>query len=592
MRPNFSKTELLLGIGVIALGATEAVAQSRYGNPYDTTGYRFLTMSGSVVLGFALGWFSSPNGKVARNIFAILAGLALFMTGLTSGGTWGWGAVTLFSIIGFCIGLGYWLNAAVNALGETPTTFGSSRWAMPDDLAEYGVLGSKGLRLGDAFGEPISYYGDRHLLTVAPTRSGKGTTQIIPNLLTYDGSVLVIDPKGENALITAKRRKDMGQNIHIVDPWGIVNVAGVSKSTFNPLDWLDYTSSEITENAMILADALVVTENHSDAFWGEEAKALLQGILLYVASDAEEDGHRHLDRVRKILVSNTDELTEIFTKMAASAHHIIASTGNRCLQKDPKLLSNVLASAQAQTHFLDSDNLRDNMMRSSFRFEDLKSKPTTVYLVLPADRLNTFGRWLRLLIQQAITINARNIEIKPTRPVLFILDEFAALGRLSMVEQAYGLMAGFGIQLWGIVQDLNQLERIYDKGWQSFISNSGMINYFGSSDKMTAEYFSAMCGEQTVWNLSSAVSNALGTNKSPSGGSASETKTDSDTRAASQRKLIYPDELMRLKGGKQVAFVDNMHPLIADKTAWFDDDDLKGLGVNLQDKETPSALQD
>ena len=107
----------------------------------------------------------------------------------------------------------------------------------------------------------------------------------------------------------------------------------------------------------------------------------------------------------------------------------------------------------------------------------------TVYLILPADRLKTFDRWLRLLIQQAITVNARNILVKPEKPVLFLLDEMASLGRLSMVEQAYGLMAGFGMQLWGIVQDLSQLERIYGSGWQTFISNSGVIQYFGSREK-------------------------------------------------------------------------------------------------------------
>ena len=118
----------------------------------------------------------------------------------------------------------------------------------------------------------------------------------------------------------------------------------------------------------------------------------------------------------------------------------------------------------------------------------------TVYLVLPADRLETFGRWLRLLVQQAITVNARNIEAKPDKPILFLLDEMAALGRLTMVEQAFSLMAGFGMQLWGIVQDLSQLDRIYDKGWETFIGNSGVLQYFGSRDHKTAEYFSKLCG--------------------------------------------------------------------------------------------------
>jgi type IV secretion system protein VirD4 len=205
----------------------------------------------------------------------------------------------------------------------------------------------------------------------------------------------------------------------------------------------------------------------------------------------------------------------------------------------------------------------------------------TIYLVLPADRLNAFGRWMRLLIQQAITVNARNIEVKPKNPILFILDEFAAIGRLSMIEQAYGLMAGFGMQLWAIVQDFNQLERIYDKGWQSFVANAGMINYFGSTDKMTAEYFSSLCGETTVWNISTALSQAIGSSSGGGGGSTSTTDTDTDTHAVSQRKLAYPDELMRLHKDKQIVFVENMHPIRATKERWFEDAELEPLGVNL-----------
>ena len=320
----------------------------------------------------------------------------------------------------------------------------------------------------------LSYKSDRHLLTVAPTRSGKGTTQIITNLLTYEGSMLVIDPKGENAMITAKRRMEMGQEVYVVNPWGIVDIEGVEQATFNPMDWLDLRDIDMSENTMIMADALVMGNNHSDSFWDEESKALLQGLIAYVAYSPDEDGNRHLGRVRELLNENADDLTKLFKKMEESSFPIVKSTGARSGQKEAKLLANVLASAQAHTHFLDSKRLRDNMMTSSFKFEDLKTKPMTIYLVLPADRMNTFGRWLRLLVQQALTVNARNIEEKPEKPVLFVLDEFAALGRLNMVEQAYGLMAGFGMQLWGIVQDLSQLERIYGEGWQSFIANESV----------------------------------------------------------------------------------------------------------------------
>ncbi|MEM7061104.1 MAG: type IV secretory system conjugative DNA transfer family protein, partial [Pseudomonadota bacterium] len=191
---------------------------------------------------------------------------------------------------------------------------------------------------------------------------------------------------------------------------------------------------------------------------------------------------------------------------------------------------------------------------------------------------NTFGRWLRLMIQQAISVNARNIDHKPDKPVLFMLDEMPALGHLSTVEQAYGLMAGFGIQLWGIVQDLSQLKRIYGDGWETFIGNSGVLQYFGSRDQMTAEYFSKLCGVTTVASIGESIANAV--TSAANGGSSSNTTTRSVSSA--QRNLAYPDELMTLRRYQQLLLVENNNPISATKVRWFEDAELRDKGVDLQ----------
>ena len=209
----------------------------------------------------------------------------------------------------------------------------------------------------------------------------------------------------------------------------------------------------------------------------------------------------------------------------------------------------------------------------------MKAAPTTVYLVLPSDRLNTFGRWLRLLIQQAITVNARNIAQKPPKPILFLLDEMPALGRLAMVEQAYGLMAGFGMQLWGIVQDLSQLERIYDKGWETFISNAGVLQYFGSRDQASAGYFSKLCGVTTMerTSISTSIARAFG---SSSGGNTT-TYSENTSINVAQRHLAYADELMVMRKGQQLLVVEDVNPIKAQRSNWYADAELKSLGVNL-----------
>ena len=574
-----------------------------FGDPYGgfaaapmSMGQRIKQHLIAALFGALLGAFFSQKLRKFRKwlLLAMIAlGLLFAVIGSPTGGN------IAFFIAGF-IGAWYALREIVEQVRKKRKkldTFGSAEWADLEHLQQNGLIGTEGFILG-SFEEngqkhPLQYKGDRHLLTVAPTRAGKGVSSIIPNLLTYEGSVIVIDPKGENARITAERRAQgneerglpgMKQNVYIIDPW---KITGFKPKCFNPLDWLKTDVENISENAMILADAMVPQRPGTlEPFWDEEAKALLMGILLHVALADDEEGNRNLGRVRDIICLDDDFFHEVLQKMQRSKNPIVASTAARTLSKEDKLRSNVLSSLQSHTHFLDSPRIRESLSKSDLKFEDLKTKKMTVYLVLPADRIDTFGRWLRLLIQQAITINARNIETKPEKPILFLLDEMAALNRLTMVEQAYGLMAGFGMQLWGIVQDLSQLEKIYGKGWETFIGNSGVLQYFGSRDHKTAEYFSKLCGVTTIVksSITNAIANAFTSSSGQGGGgsSSSTTSSNSTTLDVAQRNLAYPDELMVLRKNRQLVLVENLNPIAGEKVAWFQDEKLKSLGISLK----------
>lgn len=552
----------------------------------------------AVLLGLLFGAFISERHKKFRvRLFIIVVVLAI-LAGATMSTIGGNIASFIAGVVGAYIALRENGTKSRQGKASKPTTFGSAEWATLDHLRQNGLIGNEGFTLG-AFetweqSYPLHYTGDRHLLTVAPTRSGKGVAAIVPNLLTYEGSAIVIDPKGENARITAARRGQgdaakgipgMDQTVHVVDPWGMT---GLPVARFNPMDWLRPEDEDINENAMMLADSIVTRRGSNDPFWDEEAKALLMGLLLYVALDEREQENRTLGRVRDIVSMGKDALTEVLLQMVENENPIVCSTAERTMSKEEKLRSNVLASLQSHTHFLDSPRIRTSLEHSDFRFEDLKTSKMTVYLVLPADRLETFGRWLRLLIQQAITVNARNIEVKPDKPILFLLDEMAALGRLTMVEQAYGLMAGFGMQLWGIVQDLSQLERIYEKGWETFIGNSGVLQYFGSRDHKTAEYFSKLCGVTTIqkFSFTRAIARAVGWSTSSggqsSGSSSTTTTSNSTTEDLVQRHLAFPDELMVLRDDKQLLMVENCNPIPGKKLIWYRQDHLKPLGIDLQ----------
>ena len=568
-------------------------ASSQFAAFFRSLGLNLGAGIAGAILGACVGAFFSERAKPFRKWLGWVAlGLSILGSFLTSS--------FLSGVLGFIAGAiaAYMAlritKASLTVEGEKPkprkTTFGSAEWADLAHLQEHDLVGKSGLALGvyqDGKGErfPLHYTGDRHLLTCAPTRSGKGVAAIVPNLLTYRGSVLVLDPKGENALITADRRgkgtasiPGLGQEVYVVDPWGIT---GQPQARINPMDWLRGSDEDIAENAMILADSIIMESNHADAFWSEEAKALLMGLVLYVALE-EPESRRTLGRVRDIIVLPQDEFNAMLLRMGDSKNPVVRSTAARTDAKDSRLLSSVLASLQSHTHFLDSERVRASLSASDFSFADLKAGNMSVYLVLPADRISTFDRWLRLLIQQALTINARNIAEQPKLPVLFILDEMAALGKLSMLRQAYGLMAGYGMQLWGIVQDLSQLESLYGDGWQTFISNSGALQYFGSRDVKTAEYFSKLCGMQTIekQNLSNSISHMI----SGHGGSSEGESITTDTL---QRPLMFSDELMMMRDGKQVVLVDNFNPVPGYKVPWFENPELAKLGHNLRVEKRP-----
>ncbi len=548
----------------------------------------WLMMLGGFV-GTLLGAFFSQKAKPFRRmVWWTLLGIGVILALVYS--------ENLSYVIGFIAGfILAWLALRVYRASSTrrDTTFGSAEWATEEYLKIKNMFGEIGLLLGYYIHEGqrimMHYTGERHLLTVAPTRAGKGVASVIPTLVTYEGAAVIIDPKGENAMITAARRGDgdpargipgMGQKVYVVDPWGIT---GMPAACFNPLDWLREDDPDVNENSMILADAIVPPLPHgssADPFWRDEPRAAATAVLLFVALDKSETD-RSLGRVRDIIAGGTEEWDDVLARMFQYDNHVVRSTAARIASMDPKLRSNIITSLQSATHFLDSPRIRESLKRSDFAFEDLKTSKMTVYLVLPADRLlpETFGKWLRLLIQQAITVNARNIAVKPEKPILFLLDEMAALGRLAGVEQAYSLMAGFGMTMWGIVQDLGQLG-VYGN-WETFIGNSGVLQYFGSRDNKTAEYFSKLCGMSTIqkFSFSRALSRAF---SSAANGGTTTTHSDTHSVDSVQRPLAFADELMVMRGDTELLLVENLNPIKGQKLQWFNDEKLKHLGVNLR----------
>ena len=413
---------------------------------------------------------------------------------------------------------------------------------------------------------------ETHITTVARTRSGKGATLIIPNLLHYRGSALVIDPKGENAYITAKRRRELGQKTYILDPWGEVNRRYGSKSgemeevaTFNPLSLLDLESPDYMDDLAYIADSLIINQG-KDPHWDDSARELVTGLISYVIEDVEDPS---LYDVKTLLSKSIKEIAGIATKAQELNSEEKDSIAARKLARfiiATKENASILSTAQTQTSILDNPALAENMKTSSFSFDELTQGEggVTIYLVLPVDKLQTYGRWLRLMISIGIRTISRNTKRLPS-PVLFILDEFGTIGKLSAVAQAVGLMAGLQMCVWIFLQDLNQLKRDYPHDWESFIGNSGAITVIDIMDNTTTRYFSEMLGTATEEKISEL------TAKTRKGGLLSPAKPNFSkmTDQTFQRPLVTPDEMRTKPKGLGFIIKSTEFPIMNELVPYF-----------------------
>ena len=354
---------------------------------------------------------------------------------------------------------------------------------------------------------------NRHFFSVASTRSGKGVSLIIPNLLQYRGSCIVIDPKGENAWITAQYRRDeLGQKVHILDPWGEVNrrygdLAGQKEtiSRFNPLSILDPESPHYAEDIAYLADAIIINQG-KEPHWDDSARELVAGLIAFTVEQHAQDENApppSLPLLRLLLTQPAEKISGLAeTAQALGAESVAARKLGRFATYSREVGS-IVSTALTQTAIFDSRTLEESLSHSDFSFDDLVTGRATIYLVLPVDKLQTYGRWLRLMVSIGIRTVARNVRPLDL-PVLFMLDEFGTIGRLSAVAQAYGLMAGLQMCIWAFVQDLVQLRRDYPDDWETFIGNSEGVSFFNIMDQFTCEYLSRMLGTETVERISQA----------------------------------------------------------------------------------------
>lgn len=429
---------------------------------------------------------------------------------------------------------------------------GTAEWADPVGFAKQHPFQEGLFWVGRSpvGGQALGLDDDRHVCLVSGSRSGKGTTTIVPNLCLWPGSLVVIDPKGENATVTAARRGagsaycvGRGQKVFVLDPFRAATVEDRYRARFNPLDVLDPARPDVITEAGRIADSIVVPNPQStDPSWDEGARSMIRGLILHVITSPAYEDRRHLGTVRDLLAQGDVEGVELLRGMgeaeipssqellwATVARNtalagIIAGVGQRfsgMLRRAPKQFEGMNSNAINSTEFLDDPAMRESLSASDFLPSELKTDPKgiSVYLSLPQRFMATHYRWLRMIIT-IITTEMEAVKQQPAcgRRVLLCLDEFAGLKRMEVIESAVAQIAGYGVKMFFVLQSLEQLKGTYQDKWETFLTNCSLKLFFGVGDNFTREYVSKQIGETQLVLSTHSKSQAINENRSVTAG--------------------------------------------------------------------------
>lgn len=494
--------------------------------------------------------------------------------------------------------LGVLLMAGVIVAGrrDRHDVHGSARWATHQDVERAGLLGSRGILLGlwhhSGRIDYLRHDGPEHVFVFAPTRTGKGVGLVLPNLLSWPHSVLVHDIKGENWALTAGwRSRELGSRCLRFDP---TDTEGQG-ARYNPLEEIRLGPQEVRD-AQNVADILV--DPNGDRVrdhWDRTAHALLVGLILHVLYAEPDktlrgcvhlltDPNRQVDDTLESMITAVHDpegehgWTDPLTGEETLTHPLVASAARALLDKSGNERSGVLSTALSFLDLYRDPIVAANTETSDFRLTDLVNaeKPLSLYLTVPPSDLSRTRPLVRMILNQALRRLTETMHFEDGRataagrhPLLLMLDEFPALGRLRFFEESLAYIAGYGLRAVLITQDLSQHYGAYGRE-ESITGNCHIRIAYTANKPETADVLSRMAGEMTVHLEQSS--------RRPHGFGSRTSHTTQQTG----RRLLTPDEAMRLPADDALIFVAGEPPIRASKIRYYEDEELtRRAGVRI-----------
>lgn len=451
------------------------------------------------------------------------------------------------------------------ALSKSRSLHGDARWATHSEAKKAGMFEEEGLILGKLNGKFLMMNAAKFVMLVAPTRSGKGVGTIIPNLLNWNQSVIVVDIKGENFDVTSGFRAQHGQEVYRFAPFD----ENFQTHCSNPLSYVNRDPRFIVGELQSVGYMLYAKKDGDGAFWNDAARNLFVALSLYCV----ESGHP-LTIGEVLRRSSGSGRPKEFWQGVVDAG--LSASGQRlskhCLDALSQFVSNsdntltsILSTFSAPLGAFANPSVDAATSRDDFDLRDIRRRKISIYVVIPPNRLAEASLLINLFFSTAIDQNTKTLPEKdPSLKylALLLLDEFPALGRVDKYVRSIGYLAGYGLRSMMIAQSMSQLKDrdLYgDEGSRTLATNHMVQIIYASREQQDAQEYSEILG---YYGLSST---SRGTSRGRGATTSSENVSDQ------KRALMLPQELREIGPGRVIVMTDNCKPVFGQKIEYFSD---------------------
>ena len=444
---------------------------------------------------------------------------------------------------------------------------GDARFATAAEVRATKLLGKQGIVVGQFNGQYLLFDGQQFVLVAAPTRSGKGVSIAIPNLLNFPGSVVGVDIKLENFRLTSKFRSAHGQQVFLFNPFA----EDGQTHRWNALDGVRRDKNFRVGDILSIGQSLYPNDNPKDAFWQDQARNLFLGLALYLLETPAlpctlgEILRQSSGKGQPIKDYLQGVMAERLNGEAALSDECLDAL-NRFCSTSENTMASILATFNAPLTIFANPIVDTATSACDFDVAKVREVPMSIYVGIPPDKLKDAALLVNLFFSQLIKANLKELpqnNPKLKHQVLLILDEFTALGKIGIIAESNSFIAGYNIRLLTIIQSLAQLEGVYGKEVaRTLVTNHALQVLFPPREQRDANEYSEMLGYFTEKAVSTGVSRSRGL---LGGGNPSSSENVSDQR----RALMLPQELKELDQSKEIVILENAKPIMCEKSRYY-----------------------